>query len=324
MHAAPASVREWPVAPPGRQRTGPALASDRAALLADCVGYLVPTLAFDAVVHSVFARACNIACGGDLLTVVTRGLGDGPTTLRLAPAAAMDLRLLIRAGDRWHCRHGTLVTRTVALDLTRAAVWRPAPPSGRIHASESGARVRLAARTLARWRRSHSSILDREGASVVAGLRAGCRRLDADVTAQYVARLVGWGEGLTPAGDDFLVGLRAALAARVGGRADRALFLCELSADMMAQTHRTTPIAAHFLRLAARGHFNADVTRLLEALLGARGARDLGPALDAALDSGATSGADMVTGMIAGLTAWLDVDVGHGWPSDAIATSAPQ
>jgi hypothetical protein len=326
MHAAPAPVREWPVASPERHRTGPApLDGGHAVLRVDCVGYLVPTLEFDALVHSVFARACNIACGERLLTIVTHGLGDGPTTLRLAPAAASDLRLLISAGDRWHCRYGTFVTPSLALDLTHAAVWRRAPPSARIAAPVSGARLRFAANRLAEWRLSHSSIIDREGDGVITELREACRRLDVDATAQYVARLVGWGEGLTPAGDDFLVGLSAALRAQIGGRADRALFLLELSAAMTAQAHLTTPIAAHFLRLAAQGHFNADVVHLVDALLGARGSPDLAPALSAALESGATSGADTVTGIVAGLAAWLDVDVGsNGCPIDEVETSALQ
>jgi hypothetical protein len=193
----------------------------------------------------------------------------------------------------------------------------------RTAAPESGARLRFAANRLAEWRLSHSSIIHREGDGAITELREACRRLDVDGTAQYVTRLVGWGEGLTPAGDDFLVGLCAALRAQIGGRADRALFLLELSAAVTTQAHRTTPIAAHFLRLAARGHFNADVVHLVDALLGPRGIPDLAAALAAALESGATSGADMVTGIVAGLTAWLDVG-SNGGPSDGIETSALQ
>jgi hypothetical protein len=196
-----------------------------------------------------------------------------------------------------------------------------------VAAPEWDARLRFAADTLAQWRRSHSSIIDREGDGVITELHEACRRLDVDEAAQCVARLVGWGEGLTPAGDDVLVGLRAALGAQVGGRADRADFLLALSAAMMAQAHRTTPIAAHFLRLAARGHFNADVARLVDALLGARGRVDLPDALYAALGSGATSGADMVTGMIAGLYAWIGTGSGANAdgprPPDHVAIAGP-
>ena len=63
-------------------------------------------------------------------------------------------------------------------------------------------------------------------------------------------------------------------------------------------------IAGHYLRLAAHGHFNADVTRLLQALLGGESDAVIDDALESVFDVGATSGADMVNGMIAGLRAW--------------------
>jgi hypothetical protein len=81
------------------------------------------------------------------------------------------------------------------------------------------------------------------------------------------------------------------------------LFLQALSAAVSARIARTTVVSGHYLRLAAQGHFNADVTRLADALLD--GERDeMREALEAALDVGATSGADMVAGMIAGFRAW--------------------
>ena len=71
------------------------------------------------------------------------------------------------------------------------------------------------------------------------------------------------------------------------------------------RTQRTTPIAAHFLRLAAAGHYAEPLIRLRTALL----CEDDGDVVDAALQSalavGATSGADTVSGLLAGLLAWL-------------------
>ena len=63
------------------------------------IGYLVPAADFDGDVHSVFARACNIACGELLLTLVVPGLGDGPTTLRLGQDAPADLVQIRRSRE---------------------------------------------------------------------------------------------------------------------------------------------------------------------------------------------------------------------------------
>jgi len=174
-----------------------------------------------------------------------------------------------------------------------------------VPAARVTANICLADAALACRRRTHSSVIDREGAAVVAGLARACGGLDAGCATAHIERLIGWGEGLTPAGDDVLVGWVEALGALTGDHVDRMRFLREFSAAILVRTHRTTPIAAHYLRLAAQGHFNADVTRLREAILCDHDPGCVESALDNALGVGATSGADMVTGMIAGLSAWL-------------------
>ena len=274
------------------------------ALSAECIGYLVPAANFDGTVHSVFARSCNIACGKSLLTVAALDLGDGPTTLRLGRHAPVDLRLHFRPGDRVVCQEGFALSRGVALHLADATVWRPAPLRPFVPAARITANMRFADTALARHRRTHSSVIDREGGTVLAGLAQACRELDVERAWSLVERMVGWGEGLTPAGDDVLVGWCAALDARASDHDNRMRFLREFSAAIVARARRTTPIAAHYLRLAAQGHFNADVARLRDALLCEHDLACVKHALADALGVGATSGADMVTGMIAGLSAW--------------------
>jgi hypothetical protein len=151
----------------------------------------------------------------------------------------------------------------------------------------------------------HESVIDREGAPVVAALTEACAALDSERAERQVDRLVGWGEGLTPAGDDVLIGLVAGLDALMRGDERRRRFRDVMAVALSRRTHRTTAIAAHYLRLAAAGHFTEPVIRLRHALLCEEDREASDAALRSALAVGATSGADTVTGLLAGLRAWL-------------------
>ena len=72
-----------------------------------------------------------------------------------------------------------------------------------------------------------------------------------------------------------------------------------------ARISRTTPIAAHYLRLASAGHYAAPLLGLRAALLCEDDTSVVDAALLRALAVGATSGADTVSGLLSGLRAWL-------------------
>jgi hypothetical protein len=269
------------------------------------VGYFAPATSFDGIVHSVFARACNIACEFGLLTIAAPGLTDGPMVWRLAAGAPLDFRHLFHPGERLRRRQAMAFTREVKLDLGSAATWRPSSLP-RTSTGQLSANLQRATAALDLRRPVRSSVIEREGQASLRSLEDACRRLDVERATAEIHRLVGWGEGLTPAGDDALVGLLAALGALAPGDAERLPFLRSLSAVIVSGAPRTTDISAHYLRLAAHGHFNADVTDLRHAFLAAdeSGEGDsMRNALESALDVGATSGADMVAGMMAGFRA---------------------
>jgi hypothetical protein len=308
MHvpSAPPAVRAGPLAgrpvwPFRRANT------TRVALSVESIGYLVPRQDFAGRVHSVFVQACNVTCNDTLLTLGASGLGDGPTTLRLARDAPGDLRDWFEVGERVHGRRGWLRTARVELRLSPANVWRPVEPCPLLPPSRIEVHLRSARLRLAHCRIAHASVLDREAAPVVAALGETCRRLDREQAARQVDALIGWGEGLTPAGDDFLVGLIAGLDALVGSEERRRRFRSALAAALTCRTQRTSPIAAHHLRLAAGGHYTEPLVRLRHALLCADDSDAVDAALRCALAIGATSGAATVSGLLAGLLAWLPV-----------------
>jgi hypothetical protein len=274
-------------------------------LTVESIGYLVQAIDPTGWVHSVFEHACNIACNGTLLTLCTASAADGPTTLRLARGPARDLRHLFDVGEVVRCCDRGMQTRRVKLELMHASVWQPRPTGRLLPSRRIEAHMRHALGRLAQYRCTRASVIDGEGASVVSALRDACRALDGEQAVRYAGRLVGWGEGLTPAGDDFLLGLIAGLDALVGDSERRRTFCGMLTSALNALTPRTTAIAAHYLRLAAGGHYAEPLGRLRHALL----CEDDPGAVDAALCDtfavGATSGADTVSGLLAGLLAWL-------------------
>jgi len=281
------------------------MAAPRVVLDVATIGYLAAAAGFGGRVHSVFAHACNLMCGDTLLTIAAWRVGDGPTMLRLADGAVPDLRAAFDVGDRvvWH--RDILRSAAVELRLRRVQIWRPAAPRRVLTPARIDARLLAVAASLAQCQRGRSSILVADGAPTVAALRDACRTFDVESAVRHAARLVGWGEGLTPAGDDFLIGLLAGLDPFVDGD-DRPGRMRDAIAILVAScAQRTTPIAAHYLKLAAGGHYNEPLVGLRNALLAEDDWQVVDQVLRRAIAIGASSGADTVRGLLAGLAAWL-------------------
>lgn len=301
-------------------------ASDRVHAVATRISERRPRLAAgrngsSARVHSCFRSALNIATPDGLLTVASEALGVLPNGIvaDLGP----DFRALgIRVGMAVEGNAVRLSIPDVGfrLDIAGATTWSP-----RILPSGDGA-----IRTAARWRQrsapTRALALERAVEGGLAGLletspaRGRPRSLDVTELARPILRalagaladgdrpaaarwahgLIGLGPGLTPSGDDVLVGVEAALHAL--GRPS-AGFLGRAVGDVDA---RTTTVAATLLRHAARGEFAERLHVLLVALL-ARDDAAIPDALQRAVAWGATSGTDCLVGVLCG----LDVATAH-------------
>ena len=107
------------------------------------------------------------------------------------------------------------------------------------------------------------------------------------------ARLLGYGPGLTPAGDDVLAG--RLLGARGSSRVHEEVF----SDVRAAGLHRTTALSAALLTDAAEGYAIPAVRALLSWLVG-RGAVPAGDVVGPVLEVGHTSGLALAWGVVAG------------------------
>ena len=253
---------------------------------------------------------------GSLLTLLACSRALVPWSLHLPPCldlpGAGDEVVLERRRVGWH---GQVVTLSgagvelglpVALSLSRQALGR--------HLDE----LPVAPRTRALLEASGGSGLDdtvtrRAGL----GLRRLCRCLIRDDAAEAkiglaVAAMAGLGPGLTPTGDDLLVGVAGAARRLAGARGlgrGRLEALAQALDALPAVT--TTPVGRQMLSHAARGRFPEPLPRLLAAL----GDADVEPAALAGLAEavaalGSWSGCDMLAGALGLTREWLEAGTG--------------
>jgi hypothetical protein len=239
------------------------------------------------VVHSVFRRAANLLVEGEMWSVLESGWQDAPFGVRLTPrrdGGALD----VKPGDGVHIRAGYIRMGRLSIDGRAASRWTPRPwpepaagLSSRLCAVEQAARPRAWAESAGLARR------------VTAALRAG----DAEL-AGAVRRCVGFGPGMTPAGDDVLVGMLTVFSSSATGD-EGARVTARLAGALAPALASTTDVSRHLLTQAARSLPGRAIHDLGAAVV--EGANDLvlEDALQVVLGIGSTSGADACMGMIA-------------------------
>ncbi|MDX9829039.1 MAG: DUF2877 domain-containing protein [Anaerolineae bacterium] len=261
---------------------------------------------FEARVLAVFERACLLSTpDGEVLSLVLPAAGDGPLNVVVEgePGAFGGLAQAMRA----HLHDGQLSLGDVRVPLAGAATWEPRPAWERLRAAGATAPLRLEqlrAVALAHAPREGLLVLlapeggsgssarppaEVERARAAAADLAAGRAGDVTHLEAGARRLAGLGGGLTPAGDDFLVG--AMLRAWLDGPAPDAF--CRAVTAVAAP--RTTLLSAALLRAAARGECSAPWHRLLAAL---ESGASPAPAVEAILAHGHTSGADALAGFL--------------------------
>lgn len=264
--AVPAGVATW--APP-RPTAAPAR---------------VPLLASTAVRSTLTGPRQRALLRGRTRGAIYLRCDDGVLLAVLAPGAArLPLGLFCGSTDDWHRLAVVASSGPIRVGggsvtcgvLTAAAVrwWDPrvvigraaAPPADLVAPGELGL-----------------------PAAVIKALTAAVHSGDAPALHAVAQRLAGLGPGLTPAGDDVLIGVQSVLTC----------FGHRLSTVLPDAVHgRTTDLSHALLRLAADGAYLGEVGRLLRALAGHGDVAAAGARLAAV---GHTSGAALLAGVAIG------------------------
>jgi hypothetical protein len=263
-------------------------------------------------VHSVFNRVVNLEHDdGELYALATRDLDDAPSTAILDDVvsfAAFGLAIGDPVdGDGRSLQIGAGLT----IMLTEAAAWDcvlPAYPGSpellRANLHHLHAELpRLGAGGMPdanAFDDAVTGLLEQRSGQLSAALE----RADFAAAARHARAMLGLGPGLTPSGDDFLVGLFAVLNIPGspchgwlhGGR------------DVLAGAERAThAISLAALTQAAAGRVRASIAALVEHLLH-RPPDAVAAPLRAVLAIGSTSGNDIAAGLRCG----LELNIFHG------------
>ncbi|MGR4869282.1 DUF2877 domain-containing protein [Variovorax sp. LARHSF232] len=270
---------------------------------------------FHGRVHSVFERVVNIEQqGGELFTLACRGLDSAPNTVivRLSGFGGSG----ITEGDAVRGdAAGIQVGERLWIELSDASPWECALPAYPLKTIRLRANLRWLQAQLDRLGAAGGMLAPPRGGSAFelavadtlaqrsAQLSDALAHGDHAAARKHASSLFGLGPGLTPSGDDFLVGLFAVLnisaspcCGWLGG-----------GAEVLAGAERSThAISLAALTQAARGRVRETIASLIGHLMyGAPG--ELGPALRRVLAIGSTSGTDIVAGVRCG----LELNISH-------------
>jgi hypothetical protein len=281
-------------------------------LAALSAGGQAPRCYFNGTVHSVFRQACNVRLDdGRMLTLLAAQLGNVPHGVRVAAPAGFDFARQLASTQRVGCRAGVLRSAGgLSIDLSTARAWRGELPATGVDLTVPAvARAwRAAWRALRRPRASadHAAVelLNRAVEREAVRLTRAARGLQIDEAASALNRLVGRGPGLTPSGDDVIVGLLSGLWSTAGEQPAARAFLDALGAAVTAAAAATGDISRTYLTLAAHGHFAEPLIVVVHHIGAGADRSAIEAAAAAALRVGHSSGGDGVFGLLLGLGAW--------------------
>lgn len=252
-------------------------------------------------VHSAYRHVVNLAHKDMLFSLHPASLAGTPMSLVTDAAGGTMEEAGIQRGMKAEFREGFMFLNGLRMDCRKRAVWDPKLKAC-ISCTELG-------RIVSAIRQVLPGFCDRGGFSD-AFVRPGRKRDDfmsemlrsrfcafwerCEAPAALAASLVGMGYGLTPSGDDFLVGLLYVLCICGYMEHDTAK---EIRSAVQNHLHKTSDLSGQFLKHACAGEFGETFHALLHAVC--RGEDGI-PEIRRIAGTGHSSGVDALNGMAAG------------------------
>ncbi|HSG45121.1 MAG TPA: DUF2877 domain-containing protein, partial [Anaerolineales bacterium] len=148
---------------------------------------------------------------------------------------------------------------------------------------------------------SAGSLLSRKLAGPVLQFIYSVEKLDVQGAIHAAEKMIGLGPGVTPSGDDLLIGFLAGLWSVAGENPVQVAFIHSLGNKLLHVSEKTNEISRTYLYHAAQGQFSSSLSTLAESI--ATGSH-VEVAARSAMRVGHSSGMDSVTGMLIGMAIW--------------------
>lgn len=271
-------------------------------------------LNFSGSVHSIFKRTFNIRMldNGELFTIASRELDNGPNTLIIDTKGFEDVGLV--ENDIVFVENGLLyIGNKLVISVGNCQMWRSSLPDFPIDltvvtrnlikikeyvdVNGKGGGVKPDFTSNNFFSKEVSRVLNKQSRLLIEELSAG--RLDDAL--QHATKIIGLGPGLTPSGDDFLVGLFTILNVK-GIPFDGCLSFCEKVVEQAKSL--TNEISYMALKKASIGKVRESIIQLLSSVF-YDNEEKLILSLNKVLSIGSTSGTDIALGLISGLEATI-------------------
>ena len=285
---------------------------------------------FNGFVHSVFHHACNISINNQsLITLLSSSLGNLPQGIRLDTPSDFTFEDYLDVGQPVGCRANILrfSRSSMSIDLRSARPWRSDLSALRIDLEEPS--------TFRAWRaaweklrcqlRNHglSSILTKgsiqeENQSLLSDtnilvqtakkcfpkLLYATGKKQVDKAASALKPLIGLGPGLTPSGDDFIVGYLTGLWSNAGVEPARRNFLSSVGKWLANSLNETSEISRTYINYAIAGEVSEPLAVLARRIAQGRDSNCIKESTEAAFQVGSTSGTDGVIGLLLAILSW--------------------
>jgi hypothetical protein len=255
----------------------------------------------------VFDHACNL-CNErrEIVSIVTQEIGPGPFNIVIESDVRFAEELSLASPIFTSIEQLSL--GAITIHIIDAELWDACPDWRALHAKRDSIR-----RQVSQVSEAVVQVSNRRGASQAdtfsSSLAASIAAADIASCIHAAQKLAGLGQGLTPAGDDFLMG--AVYAAWIIHRHEVAE--CIAAEIAKVATPLTTSLSAAWLRAAAKGEAGILWHKLFDALISGNETA-IDTRTSNILSIGATSGIDALAGFINTFTAYTEIENRHVIP----------